>query len=129
MIITIKNCSEYLTHLNLKDVCGIRKNLHETFISRVAKHTNGVSNGYAYTGGNLLNTPQGYTHLSPQIAQIAESFDDCPFNDFAAYDVDENGLTYGAYISLPCGRWFKEYKKKDTLKAYSPEVYRRYYKK
>lgn len=128
MNLTLEHCVAYLRSLHPRDTCGIRRNPYQTFISRVAKFVTGEGSGYAYLGGNRLDTPSGYAWLSPQLARIAQQFDDCQVDDVAAYDVDENGLTYGTYIHLVCGKWFNEYCQRDVLKTYSPDVYHRYYK-
>lgn len=129
MNITTEHCSNYIRSLDHRDVCGIRGNSWQTLIARVAKFTTGKSQGYAYEGGDILNTPEGPKRLSPQIARIARAFDECRTNDFGAYDVDENGLTMGIYTQLPCGKWYWEYYHSSCMKAYSPDVYRRYYQR
>jgi hypothetical protein len=129
MNLTIQHCYNYLRSLDLDDVCGIRGNPWQTLIARVAKHASGKSQGFAYDGGDTLCSPEGYKHLSPQVAKIAQAFEDCKANDFRAYPVDENGLTYGVYIRLTCGQWFDEYRRLDCMKAYSPDMYNKYYKK
>ena len=129
MNLTVKHCYQYLRSLHLNSVCGIRGNPWQTLIARVAKHKEGATQGYAYNGGDILCTPKGYKYLSPSVARIAQAFEDCTYDDFGAYDCDENGLTLGAYQQLPCGEWFKVYHWRECLKNYSPDIYNRYYKK
>ena len=130
MNLTIAHCYTYLRSLHPADVCGIRGNSSETLIARVAKHATGKSQRVAYTGGDILWLDDGRPHrLSPQISWIAQAFEECKTNDFGAYDVDEHGLTAHVYTRLPCGKWFNDYRRRDALKAYSPDVYRRYYQK
>jgi len=130
MNLTVEHCYNYLRSLHPRDVCGIRGNPYQTFIARVAKFATGKSQGFAYTGsGDTLCTPEGYKHLSPQVARIAQAFEDCTANDFDAYDVDENGLTSGRYQELACGKWFERYRARHCMKAYTPGVYLKYYKK
>jgi hypothetical protein len=125
--ITAAHCYNYLRSLHPQSVCGIRGNPWQTFIARVAKHTAGKETGFAYVGGGMIATPEGYKYLSPQIARIAQEFEDCQVNDFDAYDTDENGLTAGVYRRLECGAWFKEYHGREMMKVYSPDMYEKYY--
>jgi hypothetical protein len=130
MNLTIAHCYNYLRSLDLDSLCGIRGNPYETLIVRVAKFTTGKSQGFAYAGGDILWTGDGNAHrLSPQTARIAQAFEDCKTSDFDAFPVDEDGLTYGAYIQLPGGKWFEDYRRLDSLKAHSPDVYRKYTRK
>lgn len=127
--ITVEHCYQYLRSLHLDSVCGVRGNPWQTLIGCVAKHKAGVTQGYAYHGGDILCTPDGYQYLSPLVARIGEQFEECQMNDFDAYDCDENGLTVRVYKQLKCGKWFDEYCITDNRKIYSPDVSNRYSKK
>jgi hypothetical protein len=111
---------------NPKNTCGIRNNPTETLIARVAKFKTGST--YAYQGGDIIMTPEGYRYLAPSVAKIAMDFEQCKINDFAAYDVHENALSIGCYGRSSIGSWLSDYHGQKMAKVYSPDIYNRYYR-